>query len=44
MGKKSLQYMVLEKLDTYMQKNETEPLTPYAKINPKCIEDIHVKT
>ena len=27
MGKKSLQQMVMEKVDSYMQKNETGPLS-----------------
>ena len=32
--------MVLEKLDSHMQKNETEPFS-FTKINSKWIKDLH---
>ena len=38
--KESLQQMVLGKLDSYMQKNETRPLfTPHTQINSEWIKD-----
>ena len=34
---------MLETLDSYMQKNETRsPITPYTKINSRCIKDLSI--
>ena len=43
MEKKSLQKMVLGKLDSHMQKNETGPFSYTTKINPKWMKDLNVR-
>ena len=37
---KSLQHMMLEKLESHIQENETTPLTPYRQITSKLIKDL----
>ena len=41
--RQSLLHQVLGKLDSYVQKNETGPLTPNTKINLKRIKELNVR-